>query len=186
MRKHLIWSGVAVAAALVMLVVVAYAADPNATPVSPSTAGATQPVAGQGAATKRPGPGDSQRPDTGDLPQILMVAAVNLHAKNDPEVQTLLDKAIADLQVVHQDEAARLLAFQQLVQAERGADADAIQKARDGVNSVNLKLVADARQFNQQDVAPLRKRVRELIARGGSTPETGSPATVSSAATSGK
>ena len=120
------------------------------------------------------------------MPQILIVAAVNLRAKNDPEVQALLDKAIADLQVVQTDEAARLIAFQQLVQAERGGNADAIQKARDGVNSANVKLVAHARQFNQEDVGPLRKRVRELIARGAPTPEAGAPATVSSAATSGK
>lgn len=185
MRKHLVWSVVAVAAALVTLVFAAYAADPNAAPPSPSTAGATQPVAGTGAAPRWPGPGDSLRPDTGELPQILMVAAVNLRAKNDPEVQMLLDKAIADMQVIQQDEAARLLAFQQLVQAERGGDADAVRKARDGVNSVNVKLVTDARQFNQQDMGPLRKRLRELIARGP-TPETGGPATVSSAATSGK
>ena len=111
------------------------------------------------------------------MPQILIIAAVNPHAKNDPEVQTLLDKTIADLQVVQQDEAARLLAFQQLVQAERGGDADAIQKAREDINSANVKLVADAKQLSQQDVGPLRKRVRELMAHGGLTPETGNPPT---------
>ncbi len=170
------WSIIAVMAALVMLAVAAYAAD----------ASAAEPAAGAGSGPRWPGPGESLRPETHELPQILIVAAVNFRAKNDPEVQTLLDKAIADLQVVQQDEAARLLAFQQLVQAERGSDADAIHKARDGVNSANVKLGADTRQFYQQDVGPLRKRVRELIARGASTPETGAPATVSSAAASGK
>ncbi len=139
MRKRSMGSIVAVMAAVATLAVTASAADPSA----------AQPVPGQGAAPKRSAPADLQRPETGELPQILIVAAVNLRAKNDPEVQALLDKAIADLQVVQTDEAARLIAFQQLVQAERGGNADAIQKARDGVNSANVKLVAHARQFNQ-------------------------------------
>lgn len=172
MRTNPIWSVFAVAAALVVFVVAAYAADPNPNSHSPSAAGTAQPGAGPTTAPQRPGLGDTQRPDTRDVPQLLLVAAVNPRTKNDPEVQTLLDKAIADLQVVQQDEAARLVAFQQLVQAERGGDADAIQKAREGVNAATVKLATDARQFNQQDAGPLRKRMHELMSNGGSTPDT--------------
>jgi hypothetical protein len=171
-EKNPIWSVFAVAAALVMFVVAACAADPNPSPLSPSAAGTTQPGAGPATRPQRPGPGDPARPDALDMPQILLVAAVNPRAKNDPEVQTLLDKAIADLQVVQQDEAARLLAFQKLVQSERSGDADSIRTAREGVNSATVKLAADARQFNQQDMGPLRKRVHELMSNGGPTPDT--------------
>jgi hypothetical protein len=174
MRKDLIWSVFAIVVALLMFVVVAYATDPNPNPLSPSPTGTTQPGAGPETGPKRPGPGGGPRPEIlHELPRVLMAAAVNPQAKNDPEVQKLLDKAIADMQVVQQDEAARNAAFQQFVQAERSGDADASQKARDDLNSANVKLVADARQFNQQDTAPLLKRIHELMAKGGVTPETG-------------
>ncbi len=177
MRKHLSWSIPAVAPALLMFVAVAYAADPSPNPVSPSTAPTTQP----GAGPRRPGAGEFQRPDARDLPQILFIAAVNPRVKNDPEVQALLDKAIADMEVVEQDEIARLLAFQQLVQAERNGNAEALQKARGDVSSANVKLVADGRQLNQQDMGPLRKKIRELMGRGGAAPEPGNPPAAHSA-----
>lgn len=173
MRKDLIRSVFAGAAALAMFAVAAHAAGPNAVPISPSAAGTIPPGVGPGPGPRRPGPGDLQRMDTRELPQILMVAAVNPHAKNDPEVQTLLDKAIADLQVMQQDDAARLLAFQQLVQAVRSGDAVGVRKAREDFNAATQKVHADARQFYQHDVTALQKTIRELIASGGVTAGTG-------------
>jgi len=173
MLRNLIWSVFAFAAALGMFVVAAYAADPNPNSPSPSAAGTAQPGADPATGPRRSGPGDPQRPDSRDVPQILIVAAVNPRAKNDPEAQALLDKAIADMQVMHQDEAARFSAFQQLVQAERSGDADAFKKAREDFNAATQKMQADVKQFNQQDVVPLRKRVHELMTNGGSAPDTG-------------
>jgi len=173
MKKYFSACASAVPAALLTIAVAAYAADPSPNPVAPSSAATTQAPVGPGAGPRRAV--ETQWPDSRDLPQILFIAAVNPRVKNDPEVESLLDKAIADSQVVQQDEAARLEAFQHLVQAERNGNAEALQKARVEVNSANVKLVADAKQLNQQDVAPLRKRIRELISRGGAAPEAGTP-----------
>ena len=108
-----------------------------------------------------------------ELPRILMVAAINPQAKNDAQAQELLDKATADLQVVQQDEAARLSAFRQLVQAERSGGADAAKTARENLNGANVKLKADVAQLSQEDIVPLRKRLQELLANnGGATPQT--------------
>jgi hypothetical protein len=172
MRKHLIRNVLAVVAGLGLFVAQGGAADPSGSARPPSVAGAEQPGAGPVTGLRRPGPTDIPRPDTRELPPILIIASVNPQAKNDPEVQKLLDKAIADLEIVQQDEAARNAAFGQFVQAERNGDADAIQKAHKDVSSANAKLVADARQFNQQDVAALRRRIHELMSHGGSRPET--------------
>jgi hypothetical protein len=173
MRKDLIWSIFAIALALVMFVVAACATDPN--PNSPSPAVTAQPASGQQTGPKRSGPGDGPRPEMfmHELPQILMNAALNPQTKNDPEVQKLLDKAIADMQILQQDEAARLPAFQLLVQAQRNDDTAAAKQAWDALNAASLKLKADAMQFLQQDMLPLRKRIQELRTKAGATPEAG-------------
>jgi hypothetical protein len=168
MRKDLIWSFFAIMVALVMFVVVAYAAEPSSTPAASSVT--TQSGTGPESGTKRAGPAafDGARTDMlRDLPPILMFAALNPLTKNDPEVQRLLDKSITDMQAAQQDETARNGAFEQFVQAERSGDDNGISKARGDLNSANAKLVAGARQFYQQDVIPLRKRIQELRAGGG-------------------
>jgi hypothetical protein len=172
MRKDLIWSVFAIAVALVMFVVVAYATDQNPNPVSPVPAGTAQPVLAPGTGPKRPGPADGPRPDMQELPRILMNAALNPRAKNDPEVQALLDKAIADMQIVQQDQVARLAAFQQLVQVARGGNVDDTKKAMEDLNAATQQLRTDAKQV-RQDLEPLEKKVRALLPKGISTPETG-------------
>jgi hypothetical protein len=159
-KKDLAWSVFAIMVALVMFVVVACAAEPTAGAPARIAAGATQ-------------PGAAEKPRQGipEFPQILMLAAVNPQVKNDPEVQTMLDKVIGDMQAVQQDAAARLAAFQQLVQAERGAVPDACKKAREDLNAAIQKQQADAKQVTQ-DAEPLEKKVRELhrAANGGNRP----------------
>jgi hypothetical protein len=172
MKKDLIWSAFAIIVALVMFVVVACASGANPPPSASTPSGTAQPGTGPEAGQKRPA-ADGPRPELlHELPPVLMAAALSPLAKNDTEVQALLDKVIADMPVIPQDETARNTAFQQFVQAERNGDADAVTKARADLNAANSKLVADARQLYQQDVVPLRERIRELRSnRGGAAPE---------------
>jgi hypothetical protein len=161
MKKDLIWSIFAIAVALLMFVVAACAAEPNANPALPTPAFTTQlPPAPHPGPRPLP-PGDGPRPEMRELPRILMIAAINPQAKNDPEVQTLLDKVIADMQAMQQDEAVRLAAFQQLVQVERNGDADGTKKALEDLNAATQKVKADAKLMNQ-DVQPLERKLHEL------------------------
>jgi hypothetical protein len=169
MKRDLAWSLFAIAVALLMFVVAAYAADSSPAPSAPSPAVTAQPVAVPHTGLRRPGPGDGPRPGMGELPRVLMVAAINPQAKNDPEVQMLLDKVIADMQVSQQDDAARLAAFKQLVQVARSGDDDGATKAMQDLNSATQKLRADAKQVSQ-DMQPLEKKVHALRPGDGGAP----------------
>ena len=108
---------------------------------------------------------------------MLMMAATAPWAKDNPEVQSLVDKAIADMTVMQQDEQARLAAFQALVQAERGADPKAIQAARDGLKAAAEKLHVDAQQLFKDDLEPLDKKLREIAPEGAMKAPKGNPET---------
>lgn len=117
------------------------------------------------------------RKELRELPAMLMMGATAPWAKNNPEVQALVDKAIADMTVMQQDEQARLAAFQAVVQAERAADPKAIQAARDGLKAAAAKLHADAQQLYKDDLEPLDKKIREIAPDGAIKGPKGNPET---------
>jgi cell division protein FtsB len=66
--------------------------------------------------------------------------------------------------------AARLTAFQQLVQVARTGDQDGVKKANDNLNLTIKQLKADGAAL-RQDVQPLEKKIRQLMSKEGAAPE---------------
>lgn len=107
----------------------------------------------------------------------LIMATREPWARDNADVQKLVDKVIADRRAVLASENARLDSLEKAVLANRGGDQAAIKAAMEAFRTANEKVMADEKQM-RDDLRALEEKIRELnpnpqIApgRGGDRPQ---------------
>lgn len=93
--------------------------------------------------------------------QLFRVALLAARAREDAELQALVDKAIADRKAMINAESARLDAFEDLVKAVRSGDKEQIVAKREALRQATVKL-RDATEKVIKDVIAIRDRLHEL------------------------
>jgi len=109
-------------------------------------------------------PGLEGRP-MADIHRLLMIAVTAPWAKDNADVQKLVDAILADRKTMLTDEGTRVAAVEQLVQAARAGDAAAVKAAREALKAANEKCAADARQL-RDDLRALHEKIRALRPEG--------------------
>ena len=99
-----------------------------------------------------------RRPDIRRLFRLALLAA---RAREDAELQGLVDKAITDRKVMINAESARLDAFENLVKAIRAEDKEQIKTKKAALQEATQALRATVEQL-AKDIAAIRKRLHEL------------------------
>ena len=97
----------------------------------------------------------------GGSAQTLMNALTAPWAKDNAEIQALVDKVLADQKAVQAAQAAQNEALAAFVAANRGTDAAAAAAARKVLDDANRKLAEDNRALND-DMRALNGKMSEL------------------------
>lgn len=116
------------------------------------------------------GGGQGGRPEAGrggghDELRMIGQATRAPWAKDNADVQKLVDKIIADRKSMLQSETVRLGAFEKFVQANRAGDETAIKSAHEALKTANEKAMADMRQM-REDFDALKTKMDELRPAG--------------------
>ena len=100
-----------------------------------------------------------------DASGVLEVAATSAAVKDNAEVQKLVDKLIAAEKASLQSQQAHIAAMEQLVQACRAGDQNAIKTARDALQAARRKMQQDRMQA-MGDTRALYGKLQEARAFG--------------------
>ena len=93
--------------------------------------------------------------------RLFRLALVSARAREDTQLQALVDKAIADRKAMITAESARITAVENLIAAVRSQDQEQIQAKRDALKVASDALRA-ATELVVDDIMAIRDRLHEL------------------------